>query len=299
MLIRAIGARMKTPWQIWRDRRGRLSPLRLAALALLLTPILIAAYDYATTGFGARPLNDLIHRTGYWSLVFLLASLAVTPLRRVARFGGLIDVRRMIGVAAFAYIAAHLLLYVADQSYDLVKVAGEIVRRLYLTVGFVAWIGLAVLAATSTDAMVRRLGGARWRGLHRIVYIIGLLSLIHFFQQTKAHVTVPVLFSGLFAWLIGYRLLAAWRGDVELGPAPLLLLALSSAALTFAGEAVGIGIAYRVSPWMVLQSTFDFSYEIRPGWFVLAAGLGVFVVDLVRRRGPLPARARPLDRAQA
>ncbi|MBZ0149865.1 MAG: sulfoxide reductase heme-binding subunit YedZ, partial [Pseudorhodoplanes sp.] len=129
---------MKKPWQIWRDRRGRLSPLRIVTLAVLILPVGIAIHAYATTGFGARPLNDMIHRAGYWALIFLMTSLAVTPLRRIARFGNLIDVRRMIGVAAFFYIAAHLSLYIADQSFSLTKVASEIVLRLYLTIGFIA-----------------------------------------------------------------------------------------------------------------------------------------------------------------
>jgi sulfoxide reductase heme-binding subunit YedZ len=276
---------MKKPWQIWRDRRGRLSWLRIATLVLLLTPIAIAVHAYVTTGFGARPLNDVIHRTGYWALIFLMTSLAVTPLRRVARFGNLIDVRRMIGVTAFFYIATHLTLYIADQSFDLSKVASEIVLRLYLTIGFIALTGLAVLAATSTDAMVKRLGGMKWRRLHQIIYGIGLLALIHFFQQTKADVSVPVFVSGLFTWLMGYRLLA-WsrRGEGELSTTLLLTLSVVVALLTFAGEAVGIGIAYRVSPWTILKSAFDFAYDIRPGWYVLAAGLFVTLIDFVRSR---------------
>ncbi len=276
---------MKKPWQSWRDRRGRLSPLRIVTLIVLLLPVGMAIYAYATTGFGARPLNDMIHRTGYWALMFLLASLAVTPLRRVARFGNLIDVRRMIGVGAFLYIAAHFSLYIADQSFDLRKVASEIALRLYLTIGFVALLGLAILAATSTDAMVKRLGGMNWRRLHQIIYAIGLLALIHFFQQTKADIGVPVFVAGLFTWLMGYRLIAWWRrGEGELPTLWLLALSVAVACLTFAGEAVGIAIAYRVPPWTVLRSAFDFEYEIRPGWYVLAAGLLVVAIDLVRAR---------------
>ena len=110
-------------WQIWRDRRGRLSPLRLVALALLLFPLVKALFDFGEIAHGARPLNDLIHRAGFWALVFLGVTLAVTPFRRIARYGNLIDVRRMLGVGAFCYIAAHLVLYVADQKYDWAKVA--------------------------------------------------------------------------------------------------------------------------------------------------------------------------------
>ena len=148
----------------------------------------IAIYDFNTEGFGARPLNNVIHRTGYWALIFLMTSLAMTPLRRIARFNLLVDVRRMIGVGAFVYAATHISLYVADQMFDLWKVASEIALRLYLTIGFTALLGLTALAVTSTDGMVRRLGGKRWQRLHNVIYVIGLLALIHYFQQTKADV---------------------------------------------------------------------------------------------------------------
>src|SRR5437588_5800354 len=155
---------MRSPVAIWRDRRGRLSALRMATLCLLALPILLAVVAaFSEEGFGARPLNDLIHRAGYWALVFLLLALAVTPLTRIARFGKLMDVRRMIGVGAFCYALTHILLYVADQMLDLAKVGSEIVLRLYLTIGFTALTGLAVLAMTSTDGWVRRLGPQRWQ----------------------------------------------------------------------------------------------------------------------------------------
>ena len=149
----------KAPWQVWRDASGRLSALRIVALLFLIVPVVIAVYDFNTEGYGARPLNNVIHRTGYWALIFLMVSLAITPLRRIGRFGKLLDVRRMIGVGAFVYAAAHISLYLADQMFDLWKVASEIVLRLYLTIGFVALLGLTALAITSTDGMVRRLGG--------------------------------------------------------------------------------------------------------------------------------------------
>jgi sulfoxide reductase heme-binding subunit YedZ len=252
-----------------------------------------------TDGLGARPVNDLIHRSGYWALVFLLLSLVVTPLRRIARFGALLDVRRMIGVGAFCYAAAHLLLFVVDHRYDLIKVASEIALRIYLVIGFLALLGLAALAATSTDRMVRRLGGMRWRRLHQATYVITVLALVHFFQQTKADVTVPVLFAGLAGWLMGYRIwlsVGPRRGDPS--PWGLLALAVVVSALTFAGEAVGIGIAFGVSPLMVLETAFDFEIAIRPGWFVLAAGLVVVALDLVRSSGATPRRTRPAGRVR-
>ncbi len=276
----------KRPWEVWRDAGGQLSALRIATLGLLLLPAAIAAWDYFTVGFGPRPVNDVIHRTGYWALLFLLISLAVTPLRRIGRLARLIDVRRMIGVAAFFYAVAHIVLYVVDQRYDLLKVASEIALRLYLTIGFVALAGLAVLAATSTDGMVRRLGGMRWARLHQITYAIALLALIHFFQQTKADVWLPTFVAGLFGWLMGYRFLI-WRKS-ERGELPTWLIAALSvvvAILTFAAEAIGIGLAFGVSPLRVLQTAFEFDfYSIRPGWFVLAAGMVVVVLDFARAR---------------
>jgi methionine sulfoxide reductase heme-binding subunit len=281
--------RPKAPWQVWRDASGRLSALRMAVLVLLFVPWAIATYDFNfnPVAVGARPLNNVIHRTGYWALIFLMMALAVTPLRRIGRFNQLVDVRRMIGVGAFVYAACHILLFVADQMFDLWKVASEIALRLYLTIGFVALIGLTVLAVTSTDGMVRRLGGKRWQRLHNVIYAIGLLVLIHYFQQTKADVAVPTFAAGLFTWMIGYRLLIKLR-KVRDEPPPWMLLALSVAvaALTFAAEAIGIGIVFHVSPLRVLQTALDFDdlTMIRPGWLVLGAGLIVVAVDFVHAR---------------
>jgi sulfoxide reductase heme-binding subunit YedZ len=267
----------KAPWQIWRDRRGRVSPLRLGTLAVLLVPLAKALYDANEIYHGARPLNDMIHRAGFWALVFLGVTLAVTPLRRIARYGNLIEVRRMLGVGTFCYIAAHLSLFVADQGFDLGKVAHEITHRWYLIVGATAWLGLAVLALTSTDGMVRRLGGMRWRRL----------------QQTKADVTVPVFAAGLFLWLIAYRVLAWWQETSDLSALSLFGLSVVVSILVFVGEAIGIGIAFHVSPTRVLAVDFDFSAGIRPGWEVLGAGLCVVALDVVRSRwAKRPARAR-------
>jgi sulfoxide reductase heme-binding subunit YedZ len=251
---------------------------------LLLFPLAKALFDAGDIAHGARPLNDLIHRAGFWTLVFLGMTLAVTPLRRIARYGNLIDVRRMLGVGTFFYIAAHLALFIADQGYDLGKVVHEISHRVYLIVGAVAWLGLAALAMTSTDAMVRRLGGLRWRRLHQAIYVIALLALIHYFQQTKADVTVPTFVASLFVWLIGYRLLAWWQDSGELSTLSLLALSIVVSLFTFAGEAIGIGIAFHVSPLRVLDTAFDFDAGIRPGWQVLAAGLAVVLIDAVRAR---------------
>ena len=211
---------MKRPWRIWLDRRGRLSPLRIGTLALLLFPLSKAIFQAVEIAHGARPINDLIHRAGFWALIFLGVTLAVTPFRRIARFGQLVDVWCMLGVGAF-----WLHRRASGRSLSPTRCSTLAQGRarnqpplVHPIVGGTAWLGLATLAATSTDGMVRRLGGLRWRRLHQIVYAIALLALIHYFQQTKADVTVPHLrrqsvpvADGLSA----YRLVAGRRRIVD------------------------------------------------------------------------------------
>lgn len=277
---------------LWRDRKGRLSPLRIGTLAILLWPTLLAFYATATGGLGGRPLNDLIHRSGYWALVFLLVSLAITPLRQAGRFGRLVDVRRMIGVASFLYAVTHFGLYVVDQKFDLIRVATEIAVRPYLTIGFIALLGLVALGVTSNDTLVRRLGGVNWRRLHMATYAITLLAIVHFFQQTKAEISTPTLYAGLFAWLIGYRLLARRQGEGALPALLLAGLAIGVAALVFVGEAGGIAFAFGAPFTAILASAFDPDLGIRPGWYVLVAGLAVVALDLARGWSEGRARGR-------
>ena len=296
--------------QIWRDRRGQISPLRIAALALLLLPLALAGWNAEAIAAGARPVNDLIHRAGFWALMLLLITLAITPLRRISRFGQLVDIRRMLGVGAFCYAALHISLYVVDQVFDLGKVASEIVHRVYLVIGFTALTGLAVLALTSTDGMVRRLGGSRWQSLHQIVYVIGFLALIHYFQQTKADVSAPTLVAGLFAWLMCYRIVVR-RIRGELSSAGIAVLSVVVAALTLLAQSIGVAIVFHVSPLTVLQTAFTFYFDfdvdnisdtlqsvvdnvgmLNPAWLVLAAGLIVAALNMVFARFAKPRRVR-------
>jgi methionine sulfoxide reductase heme-binding subunit len=296
--------------QIWRDRRGQISPLRIATLALLLLPLALAAWNAEAIAAGARPVNDLIHRAGFWALMLLIITLAVTPLRRITRFGQLVDIRRMLGVGVFCYAALHISLYVVDQMFDLGKVASEIVHRVYLVIGFTALTGLAVLAATSTDGMVRRLGGSRWQRLHQIVYVIAFLALIHYFQQTKADVSAPTLVAGLLAWLMCYRIVVR-RIRGELSSAGIAVLSVVVAALTLLAQSIGVALVFQVSPLVVLQTAFTFYFDfdlesipdtleslvanlqmLNPAWPVLAAGLIVAALNMVFARFAKPRRVR-------
>jgi methionine sulfoxide reductase heme-binding subunit len=186
--------------------------------------------------------------------------------------------------------------------FDWREIVSEIVHRNRLTLGFVALLGLTALAVTSTNGVVRRLGSKRWQRLHQAIYLIGLLVLIHYFLRFKLIESTPTLATGLFGWLIGYRLLAWWgKTGNELPTWMLLALSVIVAALTFIAEAIALGIQANVSPLRVLQSAFDFDLDmIRPGWLVLGEGLVVVALDFVGARFAKQRRAaRRTERALA
>jgi methionine sulfoxide reductase heme-binding subunit len=268
----------------WLDRSGRLSALKLVVFISLFIPGLLVSSAYFAGALGARPLTEVLHQAGLWTIRFLFIALAITPLREILDWPRLVTVRRMLGVAAFAYGMSHLLLYATDEKFDFGKVALEIILRFYLTIGFVALLSLSVLAATSTDAMIRRLGGKRWRNLHRIVYGIGVLALVHYFIQSKANVSEPFFMIGLYVWLMSYRAVAAARR--EKGAFPLLalvLLALGATAATALGEAVYFWLKLGVDPMRVLAANWTFVAGPRPGFFVLLAALAVILAAVLRR----------------
>jgi len=273
----------------WTDRSGRFSPLKAAVLAGACLPAVWLLWQAASGALGSagssgplgpRPVTEAIHETGDWAIRFLWISLAVTPLRRIANWPKLIMVRRMLGVTALCYALAHFSLYIVDLKFDLVRVASEIVLRFYLTIGFVALLGLVALGSTSTDAAIRRLGG-NWGRLHKIVYAIGLLAAFHFFIQSKADVFEPTLMAGLFLLLMLYRL-AHWRGFQITSPFVLAAIAVLAALGTVAIEYAWYGLATGVPPGRVLAANLQFSFSIRPAWWVLATGLAVAAVAVAR-----------------
>jgi len=290
----------------WTDRSGKFSPLKAAVLVGACLPALWlawAAFSGALAAatplgpLGARPITEAIHQAGDWAIRFLWLSLAVTPLRRIANWPKLILVRRMLGVTALCYALIHLTLYTIDLKLDLLRVASEIALRFYLTIGFVALVGLIALGSTSTEAAIKRLG-RNWNRLHKIVYVIGVLAAFHFFTQSKADAYEPTLMAGFFLLLMLYRL-AHWRGFSLTSPLVLVGIAVLAALGTAAIEYAWYGIATGVPPGRVLAANLHFSYSIRPAWWVLATGLGVTLLSVVRpwfgrqepARGRRPARA--------
>lgn len=263
----------------WRDRAGRLSGLKLATFLFALAPGLWLAGSYGLDAVGPKPITALTHATGDWAIRFLLLSLAVTPLRRIANYPKLILVRRMLGLTVLAYAVIHLCLYVVDQNFILGKVVSEIVLRFYLTIGFVALVGLAVLGATSTDGMIRRLGKA-WPRLHKAVYAITALGLFHYFLQTKIDVSAPVFWTGLFLILMGWRGMHRFR--VPTNPLTLIGLAATAAIVTALVEAAWYGLKSGVPASAVLGANLDFSYSIRPMWWVFGYGMVLPLLNLAR-----------------
>lgn len=278
----------------WKDYGGRTSSLKLAVFAALFVPGLWVMLAYSFGWLGARPLNEAIHQLGLWTIRLIFIALAITPLRHVLQWSRLIVVRRMVGVAAFAYAIAHLTLYTGDQAFDLAKVATEIAVRIYLTIGFAAVLGLSALAATSTDGMIRRLGARRWQRLHRLVYAIALLAVIHYCMQSKLDLWEPMIMAGVYAWLMGYRLLARFVG--VRGRLPLVwvgALGVAVAILTAAGEAAYFWIAYGVDPLRVIAANWSLATGVRPGVVVLGLGLAVTAAGALRGLFATPAKRRP------
>ena len=284
----------------WIGPDDRVSYLKLAVFVVLFLPGLWVGFRLSQGMLGPRPLNQATHEIGQWTIRLIFLSLAITPLRQILRWPELILVRRMIGVAAFAYILSHLFLYTADEKFDLLKVASEIYLRIYLTIGFVALLGLGVLAVTSTDAMIARLGGKNWRRLHQAIYAVTVLGIIHFYMQAKADVWEPMWMTGLFVWLMGYRVVQWSRKRRAPLSLPWLIgLTIFATAFTAVGEAVYFWIATGVDPLLVLNANLGTLAGIRPSWIVFGAGMSVVVISAVaswvRKRQRKPATVQPIS----
>ena len=276
----------------WLDRSGRLSTLKLLVFVALFLPAVWVAVQYDLGWLKTNNVKSLVHEMGLWAIRILLVSLAITPLRRIGQWNKLLAVRRMLGVAVLFYGLAHFALYIAEEHFDIGVVASEILLRFYLTVGFVTLLALAVLGATSTDAMIRRIGGAKWNRLHVLVYPIAILALLHYMLQTKLDVSAPLLLVGLFLLEMGWRLLQRFRRGESL--AALSALAVAAAILTALFEAGWYQFRNGIDAMEVLGANLSFDDGPRPVWFVLLAGLILVVLRLAR---PLWARRPHIARS--
>jgi sulfoxide reductase heme-binding subunit YedZ len=187
---------------------------RFAKLVLLvngLVPLGLLLWDVWRKQVGANPLEFVTRTTGMLTLVFLVISLAVTPLRRITGLNWLTRFRRLLGLFAFFYGSLHLLTYVAfDRFFHLTTIPGDVFKRPFIAIGMTAFFLMAPLAITSTDKMVKRLGGKRWTRLHRIVYLSGILGVLHYYLLVKADRSLPLTFAFLVAVLLGFRIFAKY-----------------------------------------------------------------------------------------
>ena len=187
----------------------------LKPLLFLLCAIPAAqlAYEAYIGDLGVNPIEYITRFTGSWSLIILIASLAVTPLRRLTGRNELIKLRRMIGLFAFFYACLHFATYIGlDLFFDFGAIGKDILKRPYITIGFLAFVIMVPLAATSTAGMIRRLG-KRWQQLHRLVYVAAIAGVIHFYWLVKADISRPAQYGAVLALLLGFRLFVKWRSD--------------------------------------------------------------------------------------
>ena len=184
-------------------------------------PLVLLAWDAAHNNLGANPVEFLTRTTGALALVFLVLSLAVTPLRKQLAQPWMVKLRRMLGLYSFLYASLHLMTYVwFDKSFDAGAVVKDTFKRPFITFGMAAFLILVPLAITSTNGMVKRLGGKRWNRLHRFVYLAGALAVIHYYALVKADTREPIIFGVVIALLLLYRPLSKYIPGLVRQPRP-------------------------------------------------------------------------------
>lgn len=189
--------------------------IRFGKLLLIVNgavPLMLLAWDSMRHRLGANPQNFIILTTGMMTLVFLTLTMAVTPVRKITGWNWLLTFRRTFGLYAFFYACLHFMFFFSlDRSFSVSGTLTEMVKRKYLIVGSTGLLLMVPLAVTSTNAMIKRLGGKRWRALHRLAYVAAIAGVIHYYMQVKADVRKPLAFAAVLAVLLGYRLWVYWQ----------------------------------------------------------------------------------------
>ena len=271
----------------------RPAPDKVVAFAVAVAPAAWLVGLAYQGELGVRPVTEAIRISGDWALRLFWLGLLVSPARRILAAPRLFRTRRILGLGAFGLTALHFGLYVLDQQFDWIEVGLEVLLRTYLTFGAAAMVGLAVLAASSSDRAVSRLGGGRWNRLHRGVYAVAVLSWVHFLLRSRTDTFEPMLMLGLLAWLIGYRLIHRFAGEVT--AARLMGLAVAAAILTATAETCWHAAATGVDARRILAAHFDIAYGLRPAWWVLAAEVTAAAAGVLWRVPP----QRPMSRMSA
>jgi methionine sulfoxide reductase heme-binding subunit len=279
---------MRLIWP-WQDRQRRFSALKAGAFALVLAPALLLGYEAATGELGFYPLllGGLTYWSGVWATYVLLVALAITPALTIFRWGALIDVRRMVGVAGLVYSVAHIIIYFALRSWNFAFIANETFTRPSLIAATISTIGLIALGVTSVDAAVRRMGMKGWQRLHSTVYVLCGLVILH---ALFSRGTFPeqYLMSGLFFWLMLWRLLDRYGRGAD--ARALAGLAVGACAFTALLEAARLWITRGYAPVQTLGFNFSLDLGVPPAWMILAVGLAIALAAAARNAPrPLPA----------
>jgi len=180
--------------------------LKVVVFLACLGPLARLGWKAYSGNLGANPIEVITHSTGDWTLIFLLVTLAVTPLRMLTGQLWLIRFRRMFGLFAFFYVVLHFLTYIwLDKFFDLHEMLADVAKRRFITVGFTGFVLLVPLAITSTSGWIRRLGGRRWNLLHRLIYASAIAGVIHYLWLVKADISKPLEYAMVLSILLGYR----------------------------------------------------------------------------------------------
>jgi sulfoxide reductase heme-binding subunit YedZ len=193
------------------SKRRRLL-LKLGVGTLALAPAALNVFQFVTGRLGANPIAALMNNLGFWTLTLLLATLTCTPLKILFGWKWPLEVRRLLGLCSFAYVCMHFLTYlVLDQGLDWGDIGKDIIKRKFITVGFLGFLLLVPLAVTSTNKMVKRLGFPRWKRLHRLVYVAAAAGVVHFVWRVKADLAQPLIFAAVLGLLLLIRAIAWGR----------------------------------------------------------------------------------------
>ena len=269
----------------WQDRQRRFSSLKAAGFAATLAPAAWLSFQLETGEFGIYPLwlGGMTYWSGVWATFVLLAALAVTPAIKIFAWKSLIDVRRMIGVAALAYSIFHLIVYFALRGWNFAYIAKEMSGSAFLITATLSTIGLAVLGATSLDAAIRRMGAKGWQRLHNWVYLTSFLAILHVLLS-RAINPMQFLLAGMFFWLMTWRLLdRAGRGA---NVRALALLAVASGLFAALLESIWLWAKRGYAPFETLAGNFSMIFGVPPIWQILALGLLIALVAALTTRVP-------------
>ncbi len=271
---------MQVIWP-WQDRAQGFSLLKASTFALMFVPGIWLLDQVITEQFGPVPLGGMTYWSGLLALVLLMVALAITPILKIFGWGRLIIVRRMIGVTALAYTIAHVIIYFALRFWNFASIVHEMATRVSLILALVSTFGMAALGATSLDAAVQWMGAKGWQRLHNAIYVIAGLAVIHYLLSPDIY-PEQFLMSGIFFWLIGWRVLN--RRGLGTNAGALALLAIAASVFTAVLQVGWIWAYQHYEPSEILDIYFTFNLGTPPMWRILGLGLLVALGALGKRR---------------